>query len=56
MTRPVAVVTRASETPSASMMGREATMPLATTLKDLIMPSTVPKRPSIGAMVPISAR
>lgn len=56
MRRPAAVVTRASETPSARSMGRVAAMSLATTLNERIMPRTVPKRPSIGAIAPISAR
>ncbi len=55
-TRPLAVQTSASETPLASIIGLEVAMSVASEPKEWIMPETVPSSPTIGAMVPTSAR
>ena len=57
MHRPPAVVKRASETPLARPVCFDPTkLCCAISRKALIIPTTVPRRPTIGAIAPISAR
>ena len=55
-TSPLAVQTNASDTPWASIIGFDVAMSVASAPNEWIMPETVPSSPTIGAMVPTSAR